>query len=176
MKKNSRGVLRLEESLHLLQKRSGNYLLINDHPKNKLSLGPSKSISNLKLVQMRVSKTGCWITYSASQYGQSSRVSSSYVSINQDGLDSGRITQIFYHNYLLSVLIYLLKSLQCNQVWQWHRYVVSSITFWNNLYNVHDGYSSIPCGCMWRWQYVVFSYLQLNCVWYGHSFIPCYYL
>ena len=97
MIKNSRGVLCLEESLHFLQKRSGNYLLINDQPKNKLSLGPSKSISNLKLVQMRVSKTGCWITYSASQYGQSSRVSSSYVSINQDGLDSGRITQIFYH-------------------------------------------------------------------------------
>ena len=62
MKKNSRGVLRLVESLHFLEKRSGNYLLINDHPKNKLLLGPSKSISNLKLVQMRASKTECWIT------------------------------------------------------------------------------------------------------------------
>ena len=86
-----------------------------------LLIGPSKSISILKCVQMFASRTGRWITYSASQYEQS-RVS--YVSLDQAGDGTpqfGRITCIF------SVYVSMYPKFDND------KYVVSSISFKNNL-------------------------------------------
>ena len=80
----------------------------------ELLLGPSKSISVLKRVQMRTSRTRRWITYSTGQYEQSSRVSSSYVSVNQvgDGAPQfGRIIRIFSHTFTTCATIFLEISL-----------------------------------------------------------------
>ncbi len=80
----------------------------------ELLLGPSKSISMLKRVQMRASRTRRWITYSTGQYEQSSRVSSSYVSLNRvrdETPQFGRIIRIFTHTFAKCATIFLEVSL-----------------------------------------------------------------
>ena len=80
----------------------------------ELLLGPSKSVSMLKRLQIRAMRTGRWITYSATKYEQSSRVSSSYVALNlveNRTPQFGQITRIFSHTFARCDTIFVEISL-----------------------------------------------------------------
>ena len=111
MKKTSREASHLVESLFPSQenwKPPARELLPDE---KELLLGPSKSVSMLKRLQMRAMTTGRWITYSASKYEQSSRVSSSYVSLNLVENRIGQITRIFSHTFARCETIFVEISL-----------------------------------------------------------------
>jgi hypothetical protein len=73
---------------------------LSDH-EQELLLGPSHAGIILKRLQLRDVKTKRWVTYSGANNEQSTRVSSSFVSLKQSDKPPqfGRINSIFTHTF-----------------------------------------------------------------------------
>ena len=68
----------------------------------QLLIGPPSSAFLLRKVQLHLSKTGRWITYSSSQFQQATRISSAYVCVSNEHSKApqfGRISMIFSHKF-----------------------------------------------------------------------------